>query len=124
MAYYKTHLFCCLNERPAGHPRGCCKEKGAERLRNYMKARVKELGLTETMRVNNAGCLDRCELGPVVVIYGENDPAGTWYTWQSLEDAEEIIQSHLLKGEPVKRLMLTDDQKLELRPEQKQGACS
>ena len=58
MAYYKAHVFCCTNERPPGHERGCCKEKGAEKLRNYMKSRVKELGL-EGVRINNAGCLDR-----------------------------------------------------------------
>ena len=43
--YFRAHLFCCINERPAGHERGCCKAKGSVRLRNYMKARVKELGL-------------------------------------------------------------------------------
>ena len=115
MAYYKAHVFCCTNERPPGHPRGCCKEKGAERLRNYMKARVKEEGLTN-VRVNNSGCLDRCELGPTMVIY----PEGVWYTYASTADADEIIERHLKKGERVERLLLTDDQK-ELRAEQKQG---
>jgi (2Fe-2S) ferredoxin len=114
MTYYKTHVFCCVNERPPGHERGCCWEKGAMQLRNYMKARAKELGLTADMRVNNAGCLDRCELGPVVVIY----PEGVWYTYNSIADAEEIIQRHLIKGERVERLLLDDAQK-ELRPEQK-----
>ena len=63
MAYYKAHVFCCTNERPAGHERGCCKEKGADKLQNYMKARVKELGIKD-VRINKSGCLDRCELGP------------------------------------------------------------
>jgi len=104
--FYKAHVFCCTNERPAGHARGCCKEKGAEKLRNYMKARVKELGL-EGVRVNNAGCLDRCELGPAFVIY----PEGVWYSPKTVEDAEEIIQTHLLGGERVARLALEDGQK-------------
>ena len=43
--FYRLHVFCCVNERPAGHPRGCCKERGGVRLRNYLKARAKELGL-------------------------------------------------------------------------------
>lgn len=118
MAYYKAHVFCCTNERPPGHERGCCKEKGAEKLRDYMKARVKELKL-DGIRVNNAGCLDRCELGPTMVIY----PEGVWYTYASTADVEEIIERHLKKGERVERLLLTDGQK-ELREEQKQGRPS
>lgn len=113
--YYKAHVFCCTNERPPGHVRGCCKEKGAEKLRNYLKTRVKELGLAG-VRVNVAGCLDRCELGPALVIY----PEGVWYTYASTADVEEIIARHLQRGERVERLLLTPDQK-ELRPEQKQG---
>jgi (2Fe-2S) ferredoxin len=99
--FYKTHIFCCTNERPPGHKRGCCKEKGAEALRNYMKARVKEEGLDAT-RVNTAGCLDRCELGPVMVIY----PEGVWYQYTSKEDVDEIIAQHLKNGTPVERLRL------------------
>jgi (2Fe-2S) ferredoxin len=111
--YYKAHIFCCNNERPAGHPRGCCKEKGAENLRNYMKARVKELGIKD-MRVNISGCLDRCELGPTMVIY----PEGVWYTYASTADVDEIIECHLQKSGRVERLLLTPGQK-ELREEQK-----
>jgi (2Fe-2S) ferredoxin len=110
--YYQKHIFCCDNERPAGHPRGCCKERGGETLRNYLKARVKEEGI-EGVRVNKAGCLDRCEMGAVMVIY----PEGTWYTFASKEDVEEIIESHLKKGTPVDRLLLKTDQK-ELTPQQ------
>ena len=105
--YFETHVFCCVNERPAGHKRGCCKSRGAEGLRNYMKARAKELGLSN-IRVNQSGCLDRCELGPTMVIY----PEGIWYSYHSVEDAEEIIQRHLIKGERVARLMLRPEDKL------------
>lgn len=103
--YYKAHVFCCTNERPPDHPRGCCKAKGAEKLRNYMKSRVKELGI-EGVRVNNAGCLDRCELGPTMVIY----PEGVWYTYNSEADVNEIIERHLKKGERVERLLLAPGQ--------------
>ncbi|MFO0157818.1 MAG: (2Fe-2S) ferredoxin domain-containing protein, partial [bacterium] len=41
--YFEAHVFVCTNERPTGHPRGCCKERGSEKLRDYMKARAKEL---------------------------------------------------------------------------------
>jgi (2Fe-2S) ferredoxin len=99
--YFRLHVFCCENQRPAGHPRGCCKDKDATRLRNYLKARVKELGLTG-VRVNSAGCLDRCELGPTMVVY----PEGVWYHYRTLDDAEEILQRHLVEGGRVQRLML------------------
>ena len=100
-AYYRRHVFCCVNERPAGHPRGCCKAKGSERLRNYMKARAKELGLTD-VRINNSGCFDRCELGPTMVIY----PEGVWYTYRTFEDVDEILKTHVIGGGRVERLML------------------
>jgi len=99
--YYEAHVFACVNERPPGHKRGCCKERGAEPLRNYMKARAKELGFAD-LRINQSGCLDRCELGPVMVIY----PEGVWYSPKSTADVDEILESHLRRGERVARLML------------------
>jgi len=99
--YYRRHVFCCVNERPAGHPRGCCLEKGSPRLRNYMKARAKELGLDD-VRINASGCLDRCELGPTMVIY----PEGVWYNYRTPEDVDEILRVHVIQGGRVKRLML------------------
>lgn len=111
--YYQHHVFCCTNERPAGHQRGCCKSKNAEALRNYFKARAKEKGIQD-VRVNTAGCLDRCELGPVMVIY----PEGVWYSAATTADIDEIIDSHLIGGVLVERLVLRNDQ-TELRAEQK-----
>ena len=103
--YYQRHIFCCTNERPPDNARGSCKARGAAPLRNYLKARVKELGI-EGVRVNGAGCLDRCELGPTMVIY----PEGIWYTYASKEDVEEIIESHVKNGKPVERFLLKRDQ--------------
>jgi len=99
--YYRAHVFCCVNQRHTGHSRGCCADKQAEKLRNYMKVRAKELGLGR-IRVNTAGCLDRCELGPVMVIY----PEGVWYTYRDETDIEEILQKHLVEGGGVARLQL------------------
>lgn len=112
--FYDRHVFMCTNERPAGHPRGCCKEKGAIKLRNYMKARAKELG-AEGVRVNTAGCLDRCELGPVMVIY----PEGVWYRYDDMADIDEILTRHVIGGERVDRLMLQpgDDDKAKAEAE-------
>ncbi len=105
--FYEAHVFCCTNERPAGHPRGCCKAKGAEKLRDYMKARAKEFGLSR-IRINTSGCLDRCELGPTMVIY----PEGVWYHVETREDVDEVLQRHLIEGGRVARLMLKPDDKV------------
>ncbi len=102
--FYDNHVFVCMNERPEGHERGSCARKGAVQLRNYMKARVKELGIEKT-RINQAGCLDRCELGPTIVVY----PEGIWYRAENAEDIDEIISEHLQNGRPVERLMLHPD---------------
>ncbi len=107
--YYDAHVFCCTNQRPEGHKRGSCAARGSERLRNYMKARSKELGLEgriKKARINSAGCLDRCELGPVMVVY----PEGVWYTYKSEADVDEILQRHLIEGGRVERLILQPDQ--------------
>ena len=105
--YYEAHVFCCTNRRPAGHPRGCCAERGAEELRDHMKSRAKQLGL-KNVRINSAGCLDRCELGPTVVIY----PEGVWYSYSTKEDIDEVLQTHLVEGKRVERLMLRTTEKL------------
>jgi (2Fe-2S) ferredoxin len=105
--YYDAHVFCCTNKRPDGHPRGSCADKGSEDLRNYMKDRAKELGLKK-VRINSAGCLDRCELGPSVVIY----PEGIWYSAPTRADIDEILQKHLVEGGRVERLMLQPQERL------------
>ncbi len=99
--FYDCHVFCCVNERPEGHPRGSCCRRGSVRLRNYMKARAKELGL-EGVRINASLCLDRCELGPTMVIY----PDGVWYHYETREDVDEILERHVIAGERVERLAL------------------
>ena len=103
--FYTRHVFCCVNVRPDDHPRGCCSAKRSVQLRNYMKARTKELGL-ERVRINASGCLDRCELGPTMVIY----PEGVWYTYRTPEDVDEILERHIKDGERVGRLMLIPEQ--------------
>ena len=104
--FYSSHIFCCTNRRPDGHKRGSCAARGSEPLRNYMKARAKALELEPNIRINSAGCLERCELGPTMVIY----PEGVWYTFQTKEDIDEILQTHVIEGGRVERLMLLPDQ--------------
>ena len=104
MFFFKHHIFCCTNRRASGHTRGCCAEKDAEGLRDYMKSRVKDLGLPKT-RVNNAGCLDRCEKGPCIVIY----PEGVWYSCKTREDIDEVISKHLQEGQIIDRLVIPEE---------------
>jgi (2Fe-2S) ferredoxin len=102
MGYYKHHVFFCLNQRDDG--RECCADRGSPALQEYAKRRIKELGMSGQgrVRINKAGCLDRCELGPVLVVY----PEEVWYTYVDQEDIDEIIDSHLVKGQVVERLKI------------------
>ena len=77
-----------------------------------MKARGKELKIDQRIRVNKCGCLDRCELGPVMVIY----PEGIWYHYESRKDIDEILDTHVIHGRPVERLLLKPEQKI-MNPE-------
>ena len=99
--FYDTHIFVCTNRRADGHKRGSCAARGAEPLRDYMKARAKEMGFA-TVRVNSAGCLDRCELGPCVVMY----PEGVWYKVDSRDAVDTLLATHLRDGERVAEMLL------------------
>jgi (2Fe-2S) ferredoxin len=100
--YFKHHVFFCLNQRENGD--ACCMDKGAEAAFDYMKSKVKQLKLNGAgkVRINRAGCLDRCGEGPVMVVY----PEAVWYTFVDHEDIDEIIESHLLNGKVVPRLLV------------------
>ncbi len=105
MSYYQRHIFFCLNERPNGED--CCALHGAKAGFDHCKRRVKDAGLAGPgqVRVNKAGCLDRCAGGPVAVVY----PEGTWYTFVDNADIDEIVDRHLAKGEVVERLVLAPE---------------
>ncbi len=102
MAYYRYHVFFCTNMRADGSP--CCQQCGAQDARDYVKQRVKALGsrIPDKVRINTAGCLDRCTEGPVIVIY----PEATWYTYVDRTDLDEIIEEHLVNGRVVERLQI------------------
>lgn len=102
MSHYRYHVFFCVNQRERGE--ACCGNHRAQALRDYAKQRVKELGLAGVggVRVNTAGCMDRCEQGPVIVVY----PQGVWYSYVDEEDINEIIDEHLIAGRVVERLRI------------------
>jgi len=104
MSYYRRHIFFCVNDRGAGADRPSCARCGSQRMRDHAKARIKQLDLAGPgkVRVNQSGCLDRCEEGPVCVVY----PEGVWYTYVDEADIDEIVDSHLVNGQPVERLKI------------------
>jgi (2Fe-2S) ferredoxin len=105
MSYYKHHVFFCLNQRKPGE--ASCASHDAQAAFDHCKARIKEAGLAGPggVRINKAGCLDRCAGGPVAVVY----PDETWYTWVDQTDLDEIVESHLRNGQVVERLVLPAD---------------
>jgi (2Fe-2S) ferredoxin len=103
--YYKHHVFFCLNHRDGNED--SCAQHDAQAGFDRCKKLVKSEGLSGVggVRVNKAGCLDRCAGGPVAVVY----PEGVWYTYVDKEDIDEIVESHLKNGQVVERLVLPPD---------------
>jgi hypothetical protein len=100
--YFKRHIFFCLNERKNGED--CCAQHQAQAGFDRCKQQVREAGLAGAgqVRVNKAGCLDRCAAGPVAVVY----PEGVWYTYVDSADIDEIVSAHLVGGTVVERLLV------------------
>lgn len=100
-SYYERHIFFCLNERINGE--NCCAQHQAQASFDHCKRLVKAAGLDGPgkVRVNKAGCLDRCAAGPVAVVY----PEAVWYSYVDAQDIEEIVESHLKNGQVVERLL-------------------
>ncbi|WP_088283449.1 ferredoxin [Ideonella sp. A 288] len=105
MSYYRHHIFFCLNQRAGDE--ACCARHDAQAAFDHCKSRVKAAGLAGPggVRVNKAGCLDRCAGGPVAVVY----PEAVWYTFVDTSDIDEIVDAHLGRGEVVERLRLPAD---------------
>ena len=100
-SYFQRHIFFCLNKRENGE--ACCADHDAQAAFDRCKSQVKAAGLAGPgkVRVNKAGCLDRCSGGPVAVVY----PEATWYTYVDQQDIDEIVESHLKNGQVVERLL-------------------
>ncbi|CAN7620145.1 (2Fe-2S) ferredoxin domain-containing protein [Rhizobacter sp. LjRoot28] len=102
MSYFERHIFFCLNQRDKSE--ASCGDHDAQGAFDHCKHRVKAEGLAGPggVRVNKAGCLDRCAGGPVAVVY----PEAVWYTYVDRSDIDEIVESHLKNGVVVERLVL------------------
>ena len=101
MAGYRRHVFVCLNERDPSDPKGCCKHRGSEEIFKTLKAGAAKAGLKD-VRINRAGCMEHCAFGPTVVIY----PEAVWYRISTVEDAKEVLASHIVGGKVVERLLI------------------
>jgi (2Fe-2S) ferredoxin len=100
--HFQRHVFVCMNEREPGAPKGDCKSKGSEAVREALKEGLAHRGLRGLIRANAAGCLDQCPRGVAVVVY----PEQVWYGGVRAEDVPEIVEQHLVGGVPVERLRM------------------
>ncbi|MFT5286482.1 MAG: (2Fe-2S) ferredoxin [Planctomycetota bacterium] len=104
MAKFERHLFVCINERDSSDARGCCASRGGVAVAKAFKKKLYALGYKRIVRVNQAGCLDQCARGVVIVVY----PEAVWYGGVTEDDVDEIIEQHVIGGEVVKRLEIPD----------------
>jgi (2Fe-2S) ferredoxin len=112
MAKFQRHVFICVNERELADVRGCCAAKGGAEVAAAFKKKLYDRGLKRIVRPNKAGCLDQCAQGVTVVVYPDN----VWYGHVTVDDVDEIIERHVLGGEPVERLVIPDERLTGIEP--------
>ncbi len=98
------HILVCTQARPPDHPRGACSSKGSKDLMMRFFMETARLQLVPGVLVTESSCMGPCDYGPTVVVY----PDGVWYNKVTPNDVTEILESHIMKGQPVERLRLPD----------------
>jgi (2Fe-2S) ferredoxin len=102
----KRYLFVCINRRAEENPKGCCAAKDSEEVYRALKGEVAARGLAKLeARVCTSSCLDQCATGVTVLV----EPDHFFYGRVTVADVPEIVDG-LVKGQPVKRLVVTADQ--------------
>lgn len=97
-------VFVCVNQRPEGHPRGSCAQKGSrETMMRFAEVMEKE-GLFPRMSLIQTGCMGPCHEGPIAAVFPDN----TWYREVEAKDVEKIVKEHLIGGNPVSSKILPD----------------
>ncbi len=99
---HRHHVFVCLNRRPLGHPKGCCADRGAPEVLDRFRGEFEARHLWESVRLASSSCLGPCEMGPTVVVY----PDAVWYGRVTPDDVPEIVERHLVGGQPLERLRI------------------
>ena len=101
MGRFERHFFVCQTQRPPSAKQSC----GARGATDVYNALVEGLGarpdLWGKIAVTSSGCLGPCFDGPTIVVY----PDGVWYAGVTEADVNEIIESHMVAGKPVERLV-------------------
>lgn len=100
---FRCHLFWCGHSRE-GTEKPSCAENGSYEIGPALKQAMRDRGLRNEVAVTKSGCLGQCSVGPAMIVY----PEGVWYSVPTLEDALEILDSHLEKGKIVERLVIRD----------------
>jgi len=105
MAKPRYHILVCTNNRPPGHPRGSCGEKGSNQLLTQFMSEIEKNNLFGEVIVTGSTCIGPCPLGPLVIVY----PDAIWYQKvNSSEDVATIVEEHIQQGKPVERLKVPD----------------
>jgi (2Fe-2S) ferredoxin len=94
MEIFKKHIFVCTTGK-------ICPGQGGVDVCDELRKQISERGLKKQIRINKAGCFDQCGNGPMVIVY----PEGIWYAHVQPADCQEIVESHLIGGKPVERLL-------------------
>ena len=93
MKVFRAHILVCGGTG--------CRATGSEGVHQAVVKEIAEKGLTDEVAIVETGCNGFCAAGPIMVIY----PEGTFYQYVKAEDVKEIVEEHIIKGRPVKRLM-------------------
>jgi (2Fe-2S) ferredoxin len=101
----KKHVFICIQNRPAGHPRPSCSQKNCAEVAEEFYKQLEQRQLFEQIQVTTTSCLGPCSEGPSVLVY----PEGIMYGGVSRQDVGAIYDDHLLNDQPVERLKVAKE---------------
>jgi (2Fe-2S) ferredoxin len=98
------YVFVCINQRPAGHPKGSCLDRGAAEVFEALREEQGRRLMTD-VKVVATGCMEGCLAGPCLLVVPDN----VWYGGVTVADVPTLFDQHLVGGEPVEMLRLVPD---------------
>lgn len=105
MSKPQKHVFVCTQNRPLGHPRPACGQKGCAAVYEEFLWQLQQRNLFDKVQVTAAGCMGPCSEGPSVLVY----PEGIMYRKLQKADVEAIFEKHLIADQPVETLRMSDE---------------